>query len=201
MYSSSHKDSENVYFDLSGTYRSPVIQEKVKSQILGPTGVKNANMLQFCCKWSQNDSLATTTNIKNSLHFVTWVTLKKCRAQYAVNGCWPILNVTKVMKYPRWCKLFLISIVATRRSFWDNFDQNQSIFCVFDPCRTQNLTFDLFLYNWRTTHCRLNYTFSESSRAEEYIGIAFNTIWAIVKFDPCTKFNDPFRPFPISWFF
>jgi len=80
MYSSSHKDSENVYFDLSGTYRSPVIHEKVKSQILGPTGVKNAKMLQFCWKWSQNDRLATTTNIKNSLHylghFVTWVTLK-----------------------------------------------------------------------------------------------------------------------------
>ena len=45
MYSSSREDSENVQFDLSAMYRSPVIKEKVKSQILGPTGVKNTKML------------------------------------------------------------------------------------------------------------------------------------------------------------
>jgi len=44
-------------------YRSPVIKEKVKSQILGPTGVKNTKMLWFWSKLSQNDRLATTIEI------------------------------------------------------------------------------------------------------------------------------------------
>jgi len=80
MYSSGHKDSEKIYFDISRMYRSWVINKKAKGQKLGFTGAKNAKMLRFCWKWSQNYHLATLIEIKNGLHyvgyFVTLVTIK-----------------------------------------------------------------------------------------------------------------------------
>ena len=62
-----YNDSEKVYFDLSTTYRFVVIEEKVRGQNLGPTGVKQVKMLQFCWQWSQNARLVNTIQIHSSL--------------------------------------------------------------------------------------------------------------------------------------
>ena len=43
-----------------------VIEEKVKGQIFGSTGVKQVKMLQFCWQWSQNACLVNTIQIQNS---------------------------------------------------------------------------------------------------------------------------------------
>ena len=62
-----NNDSEKVYFDLSMTYRVVVIEEKVRGQNFGSTGVKQVKMFQFCWKWSQNARLVNTIQIQNSL--------------------------------------------------------------------------------------------------------------------------------------
>ena len=65
--SSCYNDSEKVYFDLSTTYRFVVIEEKVRGQFFGSTGVKQVKMVQFCWQWSQNARLANAIQIQNSL--------------------------------------------------------------------------------------------------------------------------------------
>ena len=49
------------------TYRFVVIEEKVKSQIFGSTGVKQVKMIEFCWQWSQNVHLVNTMKNQNSL--------------------------------------------------------------------------------------------------------------------------------------
>ena len=62
--SSCYNDSENVYFDISTTYRFVVIEEKVNGQIFDSTGV------QFCWQWSQNVHPVNTIKNRNSLLYV-----------------------------------------------------------------------------------------------------------------------------------
>ena len=75
--SSCYNNSDKVSFDLSTTYRFVVIEEKVKCQIFGSTGVKQVKMLQSCWQWSQN---AQVNTMKNQISlpyvrcFVTMVT-------------------------------------------------------------------------------------------------------------------------------
>ena len=48
-------------------YRFVVIEEKVKGQFFGSTGVKRVEMVQFCLQQSQNAGLVNTIQIQNSL--------------------------------------------------------------------------------------------------------------------------------------
>ena len=48
-----------------------VIEEKFKGQIFAPSGVRQVKMLQFCCQWSENARLVNTSQIQNSLLYVT----------------------------------------------------------------------------------------------------------------------------------
>ena len=70
-----------VQFDLSTTYRFVVIEEKVKGQIFGSTGVKQVKMIQLCWHWSQNVHQVNTMKNQNSLSYerclVTMVTPQK----------------------------------------------------------------------------------------------------------------------------
>ena len=65
--SSCYNDSEKVLFGFSTTYRFVVIEEKVRSQLFGSTGVKQVKMIQFWWQWSQNARLVNTIQIQNSL--------------------------------------------------------------------------------------------------------------------------------------
>ena len=51
------------------TYRFIVIEEKVKGQIFGSTGIKQVKMIQFCWQWSKNVQVNTMKN-QNSLPYV-----------------------------------------------------------------------------------------------------------------------------------
>ena len=51
-------------------YRFVVIEEKVRGQFFGSTGVKLVKIIQFCWQWSQNARLVNTIQIQNSLLYV-----------------------------------------------------------------------------------------------------------------------------------
>ena len=79
--SSCYTDSEELQLDLFTTYRFVVIEEKVKGQIFGSTGVKQLKMVRFFWQWSQNFHQVNKMKNQNSLSyvrcFVTMVTQQK----------------------------------------------------------------------------------------------------------------------------
>ena len=65
--SSCYNDSEKSVVWPIYDVRFIVIDEEVRGQFFGSTGVKQVKMLQFCWQKSQNDRLVNTIQIQNSL--------------------------------------------------------------------------------------------------------------------------------------
>ena len=81
--SSCYNDSEKVQFDLSSRYRFVVIEEKVKGQVFGSSGVKQINMLHFCWQKFQNAHQVNTIKKKRIVYHMWDASLLWLRSEDA----------------------------------------------------------------------------------------------------------------------